>query len=222
MAEISKITLPSGSTYDLKDATARAALAGLTGAMHFIGVTTTALTDGASTNPVTIGGANVTASSGDVAIYSTREYVFSGTDSKWHEFGSTGSLKALAFKDTASGKITPAGTVSKPTFSGTAATITSSYTPSGTVSVVPNTTSVYSITATGSLPSWGASVSDETLTLSWSAGTLPTKGSAQTVATGIKSATFSGTEGSATASYTPSGTVSQPKFTGTEGSVTVS
>jgi hypothetical protein len=36
------------------------------------------------------------------------EYVFNGT--KWQEFGSTGSLKSLAFKDNASGNYTPIGT----------------------------------------------------------------------------------------------------------------
>jgi len=51
MAEISKITLPSGTTYDIKDATARATIAG---AISIKGTTTTALTDEATTNPITI------------------------------------------------------------------------------------------------------------------------------------------------------------------------
>lgn len=232
MADISKITLPSGTTYDIKDGVAREMISGLSGAMHYLGTTTTSITDGASTNPISIGGKSVTAKNGDVVIYSTREYVFSDSDSKWHEFGSTGSLKALAFKDSASGNHTPSGSVSQPSFTGTEATISSSYTPAGTVSaptitVTPNTTTVNSITAVGSLPNWTASVADETLTIGWSAGTLPTKGSNTTVATGIKSATasqptFSGTAGTATASYTPSGTVSKPTFSGTQSSITVS
>ena len=42
------------------------------------GVTTTALSDEATTNPITIGGKSVTAKSGDVAIYSKKEFVFYG------------------------------------------------------------------------------------------------------------------------------------------------
>ena len=317
MAEISKITLPSGSTYDIKDSVARSDIAdiktSITGGMHYIGTTTTALTDGSSTNPITIGGASVTAKSGDIAIYGNLEFIFSSTDSKWHEFGSTGSLKALAFKDSASGNYTPAGSVSKPTFTGTAfnstgkftpsgsvtvsiestenksATVTAAssgtatytpagsvskptftgsegnvsvsgtpsgsvgisvgtgtanYTPAGSVSVTPtvtvNTTTVNSITGVGTLPSCtlpelSMGVTNETLSLSWSsgsfnAGTLPTKGSNTTVATGIKSATatgaftgtgvelkgtFTGTALTSTGKFTPTGSVSQPTFTGT-------
>ena len=102
--------------------------------MHYIGVTTTALSDGATTNPITIGETSVTAKSGDIAIYSSLEFIFSDSDSKWHEFGSTGSLKALAFKDSASGKTTPAGSVSQPTFTGSEVTGSATYTPAGTVS----------------------------------------------------------------------------------------
>ena len=151
MADISVIKLPSGSEYNIKDAQARTDLANLqlnlTGAMHYIGVTTTALSNGASTNPISIGGENVTAKSGDVAIYGQMEYVFSSTDNKWHEFGSTGSLKALAFKDSASATYKPKGTVSSSfTGSSSAVTITASdntsgnYQPKGSVTVNTNTT----------------------------------------------------------------------------------
>ena len=129
MAEISKITLPSGTTYDIKDATARANISALSGALTFLGTTTTALTDGAATSPITIGGSSVTPKAGNVVIYGNSEFVWSAAESKWREFGSTGSLKALAFKDSASGSYTPAGNVSQPTFTGTKATISSSFTP---------------------------------------------------------------------------------------------
>ncbi len=53
MPDISKITLPSGTSYDIKDATARELIASIetsiTGAMSYVGVTTTALTDGSTT-----------------------------------------------------------------------------------------------------------------------------------------------------------------------------
>lgn len=270
MAEISKITLPSGTTYDIKDATARANISALSGALTFLGTTTTALTDGAATSPVTIGGSSVTPKAGNVVIYGSSEFVWSAAESKWREFGSTGSLKALAFKDSASGSYTPAGSVGQPTFTGTKATISSSFTPAGSVaiskgtgtanytpegsvsapsvSVTMNTASVKPFGSAGTLPSctlpsMSATVSGETLTLGWSAGsfsagTLPSAGTAVTVATSVKSATasqptftgtgaelkaaFTGTAGTATASYTPAGTVSKPTFTGTGATITVS
>lgn len=260
----------------------------LTGAMHYIGVTTTALSNGATTNPIVIDGKSVTAKSGDIAIYNSLEFVFSDTDNKWHEFGSTGSLKALAFKDTASGKVTPTGTVSKPNFTGTEGNVSVAGTPTGTVSkptftgtegnvsvtgtaagsvsqptftgtegnvsvsgtaagsvsqptftgtegnvsvtgtpagsiavtptVTMNTTTVNSITAVGTLPSLTTSVSGEELTISFDAGTLPTKGANTTVATSVKSATatgtFTGSSTTSTGKFTPAGTVSKPTFTG--------
>jgi len=80
----------------------------ITGAMHWAGFTTTQLSDGATTNPITISGESYTAKAGDVVAYGELEFVWSG--SKWQEYGSTGSLKALAFKDSASATYTPAGT----------------------------------------------------------------------------------------------------------------
>lgn len=84
-----------------------------------------------------------------------------------------------------------------------------------------NTTDVYSITAVGTLPSCtlptlAATVQDEQLTISWSAGnfsagTLPTKGSKQTVATTVETAT--------TTAPVFSGIATELKavFTGTDG-----
>lgn len=315
MADISKITLPSGTTYNIKDAQARADIANIqtlvTGAMWYAGVTTTALTDGSTTATLVIDGESKTFTSSDagaVVIYGEEEFVWNGT--KWQEFGSTGSLKALAFKDSASGSYTPSGTVSQPTFTGSSSSVTitatdntsgnyqpkgtvsqptftgssttstGSFTPEGTVSVSTNattnktatvspassgtatytpggnvsaptisvatagsTTTVNSITAVGTLPEWTGTVSSENLTISWSAGTLPTKGSNTTVKTGdaaysataptftgtgvrlvtgniavpnTYTATFTGSSGSVSVTGTPSGTVSQPTFTGTK------
>lgn len=114
---LSKLTV-SGVQYDIKDAKAWADIAdiksSITGAMHWLGYTTTELTDGATTNPIVIAGENVTAVAGDVTAIqggtgeADLEFVFSG--SKWQEYGSTGSLKALAFKDSASGDVTCGGT----------------------------------------------------------------------------------------------------------------
>lgn len=273
MADISKVTLPSGNTYNIKDETARSGIESLknstSGGVHYLGVTTTALADGSTTTPITIDKQDVTPKAGDLAIYGELEFIWSDTESKWHEFGSTGSLKALAFKSDVSSSYTPAGTVSQPTFTGGDLSINASYTPSGsvtigtattgtanytptgkvaapTVTVTPNTTTVYSIESVGSLPTctqpkFNATVSGETLTLGWtdgsfSAGSLPTKGTGQTVATGIKSATasapaftgdgavltatFAGNAGKATQTVKPTGTVSTPTFKGTNATIT--
>lgn len=54
---ISQITLPSGTIYDIKDATARAAIEAITGgdAVVFIGVSTSAITDGGTQTPTIAG-----------------------------------------------------------------------------------------------------------------------------------------------------------------------
>lgn len=262
MADISKLTIGS-TTYNFKDTQARSDIAAIqaevSGAMYYAGVTTTALTDGASISPVVIGGSSVAATTGMVVMYGDKEFIYSSTDSKWHEFGDWGDLGALAMKDSASGSYTPAGSVSQPTFSGTQATITSSvtgagsvsistgsgtanYTPAGSVStptitVTPSTTSFNSITNAGTQSSFSASVENETLSFSWTPNTIPTY-SAKTVATGISSATstqptftgtgvelkgtFTGSQVTGTATYTPAGSVTQPTFSGTAATITVS
>ena len=283
---ISQVTLPNGTTYDIKDGWSRDQIAAIykliEGGVNFIGVVADApahqISDGDTTNPITVkDGAStksVTATSSDIVIQGTKEFIFDGT--AWREFGDITGLGDLAFADTASGPFTPAGTVSKPTFTGSQSTVTitaadntsgnyqpkgtvskptftgtkvkisgtvtptgsvsgsfsgtpvrlvtgnisvptsastttastenktatvsqaasgeATYTPSGQISgtaVEMNTTSVNSITAVGTLPQWTASVPSgtENLTFSWSAGTLPTKGAAQTVATTVKSVT---------------------------------
>lgn len=112
MAEISQITLPSGTTYDLKDTVARQAASG---GITLKGVTTTELVDEATTNPITINGESYTAVAQDAVFYGKKEFVFDGT--KWHEFGDMSGLGDLATKDSASGNFTPQGTVSQPTIS---------------------------------------------------------------------------------------------------------
>lgn len=131
MPEISRITLPSGNTYDIKDATARAAIAGGT---VFLGVTTTPLEDGSSTSPIIIDGESINAINGGIAIYENGEFIYASKDSKWHEIGDTTNLGDLAYKDSASGSYTPEGTVSTPTFTGSSSTFTGTLTPEGSVS----------------------------------------------------------------------------------------
>ena len=134
----------------------------VTGAMHYIGTTIdpTSIADNSSSvayiktgDATAIGYHNGTVPSGstytydgvtynvtykelkagDVVISGKMEFAFSDADKKWHEFGSTGSLKALAFKDTASTTYKPKGNVSS-TFTGTSKTIKHTVTNSGSVS----------------------------------------------------------------------------------------
>ena len=114
MAEISKIRLPSGTEYDLKDAVARE-IAG--GGLQFRGVTSTELTDGSAAATYVVGGETLTAANGDMVVYSSKEFVFSTSDNKWHELGDNTSLRALAYKDDAEATYTPGGTVGTPTIS---------------------------------------------------------------------------------------------------------
>jgi hypothetical protein len=181
------------------------------------------------------------------AMTSTGSFVPDGEVSKPTFTGSEGTVSVSG---------TPAGTISVGTGS-------ANYTPAGTVSaptitVTPSTATKYvagSATGGGSvtagsaasctLPTLATSVSDETLTLSWTDGsftpntptavTLPSFTS-QTIVSGIQSATssqptftgtgtnlkFSGSTMSSSGSFTPAGSVSKPTFTGTSGSVSVS
>lgn len=115
MASISKIQMPSGTTYDIKDAEARRILETLAGgsAVVFIGVSTTELTDGGSEIP-TISGQQKTPAAGQLFFYGTNEFIW-GNDNKWHALGSLSALGTLAYQDSAYGSYTPAGTVSAPT-----------------------------------------------------------------------------------------------------------
>lgn len=127
---MSKAKLPSGNTYYFKDADVRVwigdgttsgaekrltdvetAVAALSNATHWLGVTTTSLSDGATTNPITIGGESVTAVSGDIVqVYNTTmEFIFNGT--AWQQLGaSVGTLKAFAYVDEGEATFTPSGT----------------------------------------------------------------------------------------------------------------
>lgn len=135
MADISKITLPSGTTYTLKDQGARDLIDEMSGYTDFLGVTTTALTDGATTNPIKINNVDVTAKKGNIATYGSAEFIFNGT--AWQEFGDLSGLGSLAFKNSASGS----GTVAVPK------TYTTTVTPAAKdVSVTGTTTGSVSVT----------------------------------------------------------------------------
>lgn len=116
-----------------------------THALSFIGFTSTALTDGATTSTlVAAEGKTLTKTTGftagDVVFYGTKEFIWNG--SSWTEFGDGSSLRALAFKDSASGTVTIPATNHTHTTPSLSHTVTQgtvsasgSYTPEGKVTV---------------------------------------------------------------------------------------
>jgi hypothetical protein len=260
---IKELTLPSGNTYWLKDdevrqwigdgttsgaekrlSDAESEIQKLSNATHWLGVTTTTLSDGATTNPITINGDSVTAVSGDIVQDSNgNEYIFNGT--AWQALGSSvGTLGNFAYVDTGTVTITPQGSNASSSVSGTCSVTpsgsistgsgTANYTPAGSVSAptisvssAGSTAKVTGITSVGSMPTYA--VSNEILTIT--AGTPPTADSEKTFKTGDASysastPTFTGTgaelkfTGTAS-SGTISGTAQAQTFTGTEATHTV-
>lgn len=259
-----EITLPSGNSYYIEDNEVRqwigtgstsgaeyriseleTEVAKLSNATHWLGVTTTSISDGSTTNPITIGGQSVTAVSGDIVQTSSRaEFIFNGT--AWQELGtSVGTLKAFAYADTGSVKIKPKGSNAASSVSGTCSvtpsgsistgTGTANYTPAGSVSgsVTAPTISVKTAGTTASVKPFGSAgtlpsctlptytVANGVLTItagSFSAGSLPTAGTAVTVKTG--DAAYQATAPTFSGSF--SGTGTQLKFTGSASSGTIS
>ncbi len=210
MAEISQITLPSGTTYDIKDTVARQTIAG---GIMFRGVTTTELTDGVSTNPITINGESYTAANGDLVIYQSMEFLYSLSDNKWHELGDTTGLGTLAYQDSATGSFTPSGSVSKPNVIVTPTTATiSEFDTAG--SVTPGTANT---PTTVTLPTLTMTVSNEILVMSWANGSV-TPGTAG-VPTSVTLPTSKNTSVVASVNAELD---NAPVFTGTAGTVNVS
>lgn len=215
---ISKWTMPDGTVLELKDKVAREALAG---ALHFVGITSTNLTDGSAFTLIEINGDEIEVQNGYLVIHGNREFVYSETDGRWHELGNVADLGALALKDDATGVYTPTGTVSKPSFVGQ----NIDYTPTGTVSspailVNPDM-------ASASMPEMDFTFDSQThhLTIDWSGGGF-TKNNQTTrqmnVATDVtaqleESPEFVGDE----TVLQIEGEVTRPTFTGDIASITV-
>lgn len=201
MPDISKITLDSGTTYDIKDQVARDAIDQLNSFEYYICTEASNTPSGITWTKqgVTVTGTLVAAEATKYKIYLVPhtngennffdEFLTVNPSSgvySWELIGSTsadiGDLGALAYKDSVTANFTPTGSVSTPTISKATAGAT---------------TTVNSITDVGTLPTLTTTVSNETLTISFSQGTLPTKGTDVTVKTG--DATYE---------------ASQPSFTG--------
>ena len=180
-------------TYYVKDAEARAAIDSITatvgGVMHWRGISTTDPTSGT----VTIDGNVLTPEAGDVVGYNSLsgtqlEYAYNGTT--WEEFGSTGTLKAMAFADTGTVTFTPSvtkgtlavdqGTVSG---SGSVSTIDSiAYESFSAPTAAPITAGASSAFVTGIDNAVKAEVNAATETLTFTVAT-PTTGTANEVKT---------------------------------------
>ena len=136
-----KLTVGSKSYDGSAAVTIAASDLGLASAMLFLGTTTTAITDGATTNPVVIGGANKTVTAGNVVLYGSKEFVWTG--SAWEELGNEGSYKIVQ------------AAVADPSASGTSNTFiaTISQDTNGKITATKKTVAV-----TNSAPtlSWGA------------------------------------------------------------------
>lgn len=63
--------------------------AGLSGAMHFLGISETAIKDGDAVGAITVDGKTVTPAAGDVVLYGNKEFVCTST--AWEELGDEGS-----------------------------------------------------------------------------------------------------------------------------------
>lgn len=173
-----KVKLLDGTYAEVCDSTARAAIQGGT---HFLGVTTTAISDGATINPITIGEDSVTAKNGDIVVYGNKEFIFVSVDSKWHELGDITGLGALALKDSASAVYTPEGTISKPdvTVTPTAVGITE-FATSGSVTPgsanVPTAVSVTdgsaNVPTAVTLPTLTTTLNGTTLEIGWTSGSV--------------------------------------------------
>lgn len=156
------------NTYAIKDKEARSQIEDLktsiTGGIHYVGQTSTALTDGDTTAVLAYAkdssNKDITSSlskttgfeAGDIVVvaassenngrYKMLEFIWNGT--MWSEFGSSGSLGALAFKNSATGTVS--GTLGhNANFSGTQATI------SHTVSSTSFTDGSATVTPLGSI-----------------------------------------------------------------------
>lgn len=259
-----EVTLPSGNSYYIEDNEVRqwigtgsssgaeyrissleTEISKLANATHWLGVTTTPLTDGATTNPITIGGSSVTAKSGDIVQTNGKtEFIFNGT--AWQELGSSvGTLKAFAYADTGEVTVKPKGSNTASSVTGSCSvtpsgsistgTGTANYTPAGSVSgsVTAPTISVKTAGTTASVKPFGSAgtlpsctlptytVANGVLTItagSFNAGTLPSAGTAVTVKTG--DAAYQATAPTFSGSFSGAGT--QLKFTGSASSGTIS
>lgn len=81
----------------------------LTSVLKLVGVTTTEISDGSTTNPVIINGSSYTAVTGNVVLYGAKEYLWTG--SAWEEMGDEASWALKTITITAGTGLTGGGTL---------------------------------------------------------------------------------------------------------------
>ena len=122
--DFSKITI-DGTTYNVKvpnkltvgsktfDGSSAVTIAasdlGLSNALHFVGETITALSDGSTTSSISVEGKTHTAASGDVVLYGAKEFVWQG--SMWKELGDGSSHALKTISISAGSGLTGGGTL---------------------------------------------------------------------------------------------------------------
>ncbi len=151
------------------------AISGLSSAMHFIGTTTTTLTDGATTATLAGSGLSKTTGfvSGDVVIYDNKEFVWTG--SAWEILGDEGSYALRTVSITGAGVLGGGGdlSASRTITHNTSGVTAQAYGPTANVSGansinIPKITvdSYGHITAATTYTYTGSSVYDKALKLS--------------------------------------------------------
>lgn len=170
---LATIKLPSGNVYYIKDKELREwaeasegrlddlddAIQKLSNATHWIGITTTQLTDNTDTDPITIGGESVHPSNGDIVQDPTRtEFIYtvtgsgSGATKAWQAFGGSASVfGSMAYCNTATGSGTVSFTSHTKDYAlGEATTFTA--TGGGTAFSNPTTATVLTSSVTATVP----------------------------------------------------------------------
>lgn len=211
---ISTITLPTGTTYYFKDAEAREQIEELASYSDFLGVTGTTLKDGDDTNPIMIGGEEVTAESGNIVLYNSKEFIWNGT--AWAEFGDLSALAEqlgdLAYADEVRGDYLPEGRISGE-FIGKESNVELFVNMIELCNSLNQKTRFNgqesNISASGTVASQDIIISGGEGTTTYTpAGTIVNKG-------------FTGTQSTISLNYTPEGTVTA-SFEGSQGTVTTS
>ena len=145
-----------------------AGLDGLTGAMHFIGRSTTAITDGGTQSPTIGGNVRTDLEAGDVVLWGQQEYVWN--DTTWELLGDEGSYALKSSTDTIT-EVSNFTTNTLPTLTPVSTTASSVSVTDGTAAnLTTNNVTIPNVTSAGSMTT--ASVSGGILNITL--GTAPT------------------------------------------------
>lgn len=199
---------------------------GLSSALSFAGTTTTALTDGAKTNPIKVNNADYTAISGNVVLYNNKEFIWNGT--AWEELGdeSSHALKTISISAgdglTGGGDLSQNRTISHATKTAvSAAPVKVGYDQFGHVVIgaALGTASAgaheHGVTSTIPADSFLTSASGTTKKISLNKTTETFVKSYPGVTSNLVTATITGTNGTVTASKATAGTAKDVAKAGT-------